>query len=222
SRYGYVEREAMAEGLRSVWRELSEAGVRVVPIRDTPWMPFQPGDCLASGKPEDCEAPRSEVEASDIFAHAASTLDRVDVVDMTDGICGPQTCETVVGNMIVWRDKHHLTATYTTALAPYLARKAGLPVPGLAEPVIAAGKNKDNTHTISAHLTCGALGQGKPMERDVKLRFENGEIVYRHGDWQARKERYEDRKSTRLNSSHVTNSYAFICLKKKSIHVTIN
>src|SRR5690606_3693504 len=60
SRYGYVEREAMAEGLRSVWRELSEAGVRVVPIRDTPWMPFQPGDCLASGKPEDCEAPRSE------------------------------------------------------------------------------------------------------------------------------------------------------------------
>jgi peptidoglycan/LPS O-acetylase OafA/YrhL len=191
SRYNYIERETMAEGLRGVWRELSDAGVRVLPIHDTPWMPFQPGDCLASDKPEDCEALRSEVEASDIFAYAASTLEGVDVIDMTDGVCGPQTCDAVVGNVIVWRDKHHLTATYAAALAPYLARKAGLPFPGSAEPVIEVGNSKDNTHTISAQLTCGALGQGKPMERDVKLRFENGEIVYRHGDWQARKERYD-------------------------------
>src|SRR5699024_11770860 len=28
----------------------------------------------------------------------------------------------------------------------------------------------------------------------------------------------EDRKSTRLNSSHVSNSYAVICLKKKTYH----
>ena len=28
---------------------------------------------------------------------------------------------------------------------------------------------------------------------------------------------YEDRKSTRLNSSHVSNSYAVFCLKKKYI-----
>src|SRR5215510_14152102 len=31
-----------------------------------------------------------------------------------------------------------------------------------------------------------------------------------------------DRKSTRLNSSHVANSYAVFCLKKKQIHVTVD
>src|SRR5690625_6112095 len=30
----------------------------------------------------------------------------------------------------------------------------------------------------------------------------------------------QDRKSTRLNSSHVANSYAVFCLKKKMIHTT--
>src|SRR5690606_42099172 len=31
-----------------------------------------------------------------------------------------------------------------------------------------------------------------------------------------------DRKSTRLNSSHVKNSYAVFCLKKKNIHIIYN
>src|SRR5690554_7324083 len=34
-------------------------------------------------------------------------------------------------------------------------------------------------------------------------------------------ERYEDRKSTRLNSSHVRISYAVFCLKKKKKHKSI-
>src|SRR5437870_8964895 len=33
---------------------------------------------------------------------------------------------------------------------------------------------------------------------------------------------YPDRKSTRLNSSHVAISYAVFCLKKKKIHLELN
>src|SRR5437773_5468143 len=45
-------------------------------------------------------------------------------------------------------------------------------------------------------------------------------IAYRQGRWPAYKELAsggpdEDRKSTRLNSSHITISYAVFCLKKK-------
>ncbi|TPM26380.1 SGNH hydrolase domain-containing protein [Mesorhizobium sp. B2-3-5] len=60
------------------------------------------------------------------FALAAGPLPDVLVVDMNDALCGKQTCAAVVGNIIVWRDYHHMTATYALALAPYLAKAAGL------------------------------------------------------------------------------------------------
>src|SRR5690606_29630925 len=91
--------------------------------------------------------------------------------------------------MIVWRDKHHLTATYAAALAPYLAQKSGLPFPGSTGPIAKVTNKKTVPYTVSAHLTCSALGRGKPVERDVRLEFKNGEIVYRHGAWKERGKR---------------------------------
>jgi hypothetical protein len=41
---------------------------------------------------------------------------------MTDAICGPETCAPVVGNVLVWRDSHHLTASYSRTIAPALER----------------------------------------------------------------------------------------------------
>jgi hypothetical protein len=60
-----------------------------------------------------------------VLAVAAEGQKNVRVVDMTDAICGPDLCAAVVGNMIVWRDNGHLTATYSLALAPYLAPRLG-------------------------------------------------------------------------------------------------
>src|SRR3712207_7983549 len=42
-----------------------------------------------------------------------------------------------------------------------------------------------------------------------------------HAEYQFDYGREEDRKSTRLNSSHANISYAVFCLKKKKKHVTI-
>src|SRR5438067_6522024 len=39
--------------------------------------------------------------------------------------------------------------------------------------------------------------------------------------WATRSQAQSDRKSTRLNSSHVSISYAVFCLKKKKIHPTV-
>ena len=50
------------------------------------------------------------------------------MVDMNDGLCTASECPIVVGNVVVWRDTHHLTATYARMLAPYLAER--LPTPG--------------------------------------------------------------------------------------------
>src|SRR5437870_11021940 len=55
------------------------------------------------------------------------------------------------------------------------------------------------------------LAELRRAERDAKPR-EDAFLVRRVGQ---RLERVEDRKSTRLNSSHVAISYAGFCLKKK-------
>ena len=125
SNYTSVAQDAMIEGLRSVWSELAGEGVRVVAIRNTPYSLFDPRNCLGTD-PGKCVNPRSEVEREDIFALAARSVTGVTVVDMNDALCGKDSCPAVVGNIVVLRDNHHLTATYALALAPYLAKAAGL------------------------------------------------------------------------------------------------
>ena len=125
SNAGSVPDDLMIEGLRSVWSELTQAGSRIIVIRNTPMMRYEPGDCL-SATPAKCFTKRSDAELNNVLALAAEGQKNVRVVDMTDALCGPELCPAVVGNMIVWRDTGHLTATYSLALAPYLAAKAGL------------------------------------------------------------------------------------------------
>src|SRR5690606_42108365 len=55
------------------------------------------------------------------------------------------------------------------------------------------------------------LGQ-RCLERLRAIGLDQG-----HGPWDVGLRRPRDRKSTRLNSSHVKNSYAVFCLKKKKI-----
>ncbi|TGS70636.1 acyltransferase [Mesorhizobium sp. M3A.F.Ca.ET.201.01.1.1] len=127
SNYGAVPQGEMIEGLRSLWDRITRTGARIVAIRNTPHVKFDPSDCL-SVTPAKCSTRRSEGTPSDVLVVAAKAENNssVTAVDMIDAICGPDLCPAVVGNVIVWRDHHHLTATYSLALAPYLAQKAGL------------------------------------------------------------------------------------------------
>jgi len=176
SRYGYIEDAEMAAGLTSVWQELIASGVRVVPIQDTPWMPFEPGDCLQDGDFDLCTAPRAEVVARDVFYQAASALSGVKVVDLVDAICDPQTCFSVVGNVIVWRDPHHLTATFAAALAPYLAQQAGFEVHA-AKPISSAALHPGAAALVSG-LDVPAGAELRPalasLKRDLPVVYEMG------------------------------------------------
>lgn len=120
-----VDDEEMMSGVHRVWNDLVEVGARVVAIEDTPRMPFLMSNCLESNV-HDCFALRREAESPKLFTYLAEGIDDVQVIDMTDTICGLERCEAQVGNIIVWRDRHHLTATYARSLAPYLAQRLGL------------------------------------------------------------------------------------------------
>ena len=57
---------------------------------------------------------------------AAGAADAI-VIDLSDAICPGDPCQAVVGNLIVQRDDHHLTATFAASLAGRL--EAALPIP---------------------------------------------------------------------------------------------
>jgi peptidoglycan/LPS O-acetylase OafA/YrhL len=48
------------------------------------------------------------------------------ILDLTDQICpGSGDCPALINDMIVWRDKSHLTATFARSLGPILAQRLG-------------------------------------------------------------------------------------------------
>jgi len=55
---------------------------------------------------------------------AAAKATGAGLIDLTAAVCpGTGNCPVVIDNMIVWRDEHHLTATFSTALGPEIDRQ---------------------------------------------------------------------------------------------------
>lgn len=113
-----------------IWQTLSDNNIPILGVRDTPWLvkdgqPFNPADCLAkAGNAESCG-----VKRSDLLSDHNGTLDFVaqfpllKPIDLSDAICRPDTCRAVEGNVLIYRDPHHLTPTYMRTLAPELGRQ---------------------------------------------------------------------------------------------------
>jgi hypothetical protein len=53
---------------------------------------------------------------------AAANAAGVAMIDLSADICPFAPCPAVVDNMIVYRDAHHLTATFASSLGPELTR----------------------------------------------------------------------------------------------------
>jgi peptidoglycan/LPS O-acetylase OafA/YrhL len=122
--------DAMREGLQRRWAELGEAGIRVAVLLDNPHpsggTPVY--ECVADHRsdPSPCGFDRATAErrgAGDIQREAASGAEDVDVVDLTDYICPGDTCEPVIGNVLVYRQGSHITKTYVDTLAPFLGKQ---------------------------------------------------------------------------------------------------
>ena len=101
-------------------------------MRDTPWLvrngkPFRPADCMAKGgDPVSCGVKRSQV-----LSERNQTLDfterfpQMKVLDMSDAVCRDDICRAVEGNVLIYHDAHHFSATYMRTMAPELGRQLG-------------------------------------------------------------------------------------------------
>ncbi|MRH90984.1 acyltransferase family protein [Nocardia sp. SYP-A9097] len=113
-----------------VWQALSDRGLQVLAIRDTPWLRrngirYRAIDCLASGGNRlECGMKRSDaLSPVDPALAASDDFPNVHVLDLNNAVCEPDVCAVVEGNILVYHDEHHLTASYSRSLAPELARR---------------------------------------------------------------------------------------------------
>jgi peptidoglycan/LPS O-acetylase OafA/YrhL len=117
----------IAAGMAQYWEQLQAHGISVVPIQETPMMDFDPPDCVAeygTAAPA-CDRPAAEAIPQDppIVRAARLMAGQVKVVDMNQYICRGGVCPSVIGNVLVYFDPHHLTSSYVATTAPYLASR---------------------------------------------------------------------------------------------------
>ncbi|CAN5525906.1 SGNH hydrolase domain-containing protein [soil metagenome] len=126
-------RPGAAEGLRSVWEPLIEAGAHLIDVRDDPYLATDVRACVADhlSDTSTCNRPRSEAFNRDVMAETASSLPGASVIDLSDLFCNAQTCFAVVGGVITHRDGDHITDEFSRSYAPYLAAQLAVAVPEL-------------------------------------------------------------------------------------------
>jgi hypothetical protein len=110
---GPAANRELGKGMAEYWKQLIAAHSVVVGIRETP---ERNGNSVTPRRVAIKPVTPIVVAGSLVtkFAH---------VIDLNNDICTSTTCNTIVGNIRVYRDSHHMTRTYVRTLAPYLERK---------------------------------------------------------------------------------------------------
>nr|WP_275588489.1 acyltransferase family protein [Microlunatus panaciterrae] len=115
--------ERYAKAQRAAYRGIARAGIPVVVIRDTPHVGLDIPECVARHRGEltRCAVDRAvALRKNGTSGSAVAGLSRVWMVDLTPQICPAPRCAPIIGRVLVYRDAHHLTATYARTLSGFL------------------------------------------------------------------------------------------------------
>jgi peptidoglycan/LPS O-acetylase OafA/YrhL len=105
-------------GFVARWQQLAQLGVPVLAVRDNPRFDRSMPDCVATDAAA-CGVERAAVYASvPPWAHLPDVPPNVRFLDIADRVCGPDLCPAVIGNVLVYLDDNHLTASYAASMAP--------------------------------------------------------------------------------------------------------
>jgi len=113
--------EQWRDGLTSTLSRIE--GPEVAVMREVPHQERTPTHCLAKNleHADRCAEPRESAfnaplrHAEEDAVAAAGPHARL--VDLTPFLCNEQTCPTIIGNTVVFRDNHHLTDTFSRQMA---------------------------------------------------------------------------------------------------------
>ncbi|GAB3477391.1 peptidoglycan/LPS O-acetylase OafA/YrhL [Amycolatopsis cihanbeyliensis] len=113
---GYVEQ----------WRAMERAGIPVVAIRDNARHDFSGPACVERHGPEsvECSTPRGALFAErPPYAAIPDVPSNVSFLDFTDYYCTELACPSLIGNVLVYLDGHHLSATYMSTMSPIIEQQ---------------------------------------------------------------------------------------------------
>ena len=108
---------------------LAQTGARLYLIEDTPYQRADVPDCLSAHllDPRACTVDAGSALPNPTrrrMIHAAMRQRGITTIDPTPWFCTATACPVIVGNVLVYRDASHVTATYSRLLArllsPYL------------------------------------------------------------------------------------------------------
>ncbi|MGK2956459.1 MAG: acyltransferase family protein [Solirubrobacterales bacterium] len=113
----------LRQGLVRTINEIKESGAKVAVIGDQTRAPFTPADCVSENLDNlgSCIFRRKKGGARS-YDRAAASLTGSTFIDPVPLLCRRNLCPSVIGDVVVYRDDYHLTATYATTLATWLSR----------------------------------------------------------------------------------------------------
>ncbi len=113
-----------AAGLQRTIAAITTSSARVVVIGDTPNPAGDPPVCLSDHLDDAlaCATPsaRAMGPARTATERRVSAGSGATFIDPSGWLCPTEPCPAVIGRVLVYRDAHHMTTTFATALAPYL------------------------------------------------------------------------------------------------------
>jgi peptidoglycan/LPS O-acetylase OafA/YrhL len=117
---------ALAAGYRPTLQRLRRMVPRVAVLVDAPKPPWDVPDCVSKRLHQlrRCAFPRGPAVArAATIAAGAASVRGVHIIDPADRFCLPRLCPAVIGDVLVYRQTGHITATYAATLAPWLSRR---------------------------------------------------------------------------------------------------
>ncbi|MEV3904434.1 acyltransferase family protein [Mycobacterium sp. NPDC050551] len=122
--------DVMPASYLGIWERLSQNQIPILAMRDTPWLvrdgePYFPSDCLAGGG----DAISCGIKRAEVLSDHNPTLDFVarfpmlKALDLSDAVCRQDYCRVVEGNILLYHDSHHISATYMRTMTNELGRQ---------------------------------------------------------------------------------------------------
>jgi hypothetical protein len=115
--------EQTPTGFVDRWRALDELGIPVLAVRDNPRYDYSVPDCVQTFG---ADSARCGADREAVYRPVPPWLERDDVppnvsfLDVADALCDAARCSGAIGNVLVYLDDNHVSASYATSMSGLL------------------------------------------------------------------------------------------------------
>ncbi|AVV35241.1 hypothetical protein C8233_17835 [Halomonas sp. SF2003] len=126
-------REYVPKEYIGAWNDISSLGIKLIGIRDNPRFSYDVPDCVY--KQQESSYYKSCVKQRMNYLSTSSPVENyrniIGEIDLTDWLCNDKICPVVNGNILMYRDSHHIHLPYVIHLTTVIERKMNILVPKL-------------------------------------------------------------------------------------------